>query len=131
MATFEATNPQDKGRSTSGQRDDSGEVRSHAMAATPPRRGFHWLHKALEERLAAWSSEEGEDMDTNAYTYRFMTVCSSSLKRVVGRGGRMLHKLESFVGVFASVEDTKEGPIVCFASNPRTCLLAEFIVEMI
>ena len=115
----------------SGQGDDSEGAHSQIIASTSSRCGFLWLHTELDEQLANWSLQEGVDMDTNAYTYRFMTVCSSRLKRFVGRGGRMLHKLESFVGVFASMEDTGEGPMVCFASNPCTCLLAEFIVEMI
>ena len=131
MADLGATNSQDKGQSTSGQGEDSERVRSHTRASTSLRCGFHWLHKELEERLATWSSEEGEDMDASAHTYKFITVGSSSLKHVIGRGGRMLHKLESFVGVFASVQDIADGPIVCFVGCPHACLLAEFIVEMI
>ena len=60
-----------------------------------------------------------------------MIVFPSSLKHIIGRGGRTLHKLESFVGVFAPVVDTKKGPEICFVGCLQACLLAEFIVEMI
>ena len=131
MADSQATNSQAKGQPTRSQGDDSERVHSHTMASTSPRCGFLWLHKELDERLAAWSLEEGEDLIEHDYIDRSMFVSPSSLKHVIGRGGRTLHKLESFVGVFASVVDTKTGPEICFVGCPRACLLAEFIVEMI
>ena len=75
--------------------------------------------------------EEEEDLDDHHYQDRYVTVSSLSSKHIIGRGGRTLHKLESFVGVFASVVDTMTGPEICFVGSPRACLLAEFIVEMI
>ena len=70
-------------------------------------------------------------MDDNDYQYRYMNVSSLSLKHAIGRREPTLHKLESFVGVFASVVDTKTGPEKCFVGCPLACLLAECIVEMI
>ena len=131
MADSQATNSQAKGQPARSQGDDTERARSHTMASTSPRCGFLWLHKELEERLAAWSLEEGEDLDEHDYRDRFIFVSRMSLKHVVGRGGRTLHKLESFVGVFASVVDTKTGPEICFVGPPRACLLAEFVVERI
>ena len=101
------------------------------MASTSPRCGFLWLHKELDERLATWSLEEGEDLDDHDCIDRFISFSPLSLKHIIGCSGRTLHKLESFVGVFASVVDTGTGPEICFVGPPRACLLAEFIVERI
>ena len=131
MADSQATNSQVKGQPAKSQGDNNERVHSHTMATTSPRCGFLWLHKELEEQLAAWSLEEGEDLNDHHYLDRSMSVSPLSLKHIIGRGGRTLHKLESFVGVFASVVDTEMGPEICFVGSPRACLLAEFIVEMI
>ena len=131
MADSQPTNSQAKGQSAKSQGDDPERARSHTMASTSPRCGFLWLHKELEERLAAWSLVEGEDLNEDDYLDRSIRVSPLSLKHIIGRGGRTLHKLESFVGVFASVFDTETGPEICFVGCPRACLLAEFIVEMI
>ena len=131
MADSQGTNSQAKGQPTNSKGDDDERVHSHTLASTSPRCGFHWLHKELDERLAAWSLEEGEDLDDHHCQDKCMSIPSSDLKHIIGRGGRTLHKLESFVGVFASVVDTKTGPEICFVGCPRACLLAEFIVEMI
>ena len=84
-----------------------------------------------QTHLAAWSLEEGEDLNEDDYLDGSFRVSPLSLKHIIGRGGRTLHKLESFVVVFASVFDTEIGPEICFVGCPRACLLAEFIVEMI
>ena len=131
MADSQATNSQVKGQPTKSQGDENERAHSHTMASTSPRCGFIWLHKELDERLATWSLEEGEDLDDHDYIDRFISFSPLSLKHIIGRGGRTLHKLESFVGVFASVVDTKTGPEICFVRSPHACLLAEFIVEMI
>ena len=131
MPDFGATDSQAEGESSSGQGDNSERARSHTMGSTSPRCGFLWLHKELEERLRAWSSEEGGDIDEKNFSCRFMIVSSLDVKHVIGRGGRTLHKLESFAGVFISVTDTRNGPDICLIGRPRACLLAEFIVEMI
>ena len=131
MADSQATNSQAKGQSAKSQGDDTERARSHTMASTSPRCGFLWLHKELEERLAAWSLEQGENLNDHTYIDRLMSISPISLKHVIGRGGRTLHKLESFVGVFASVVDTKTGSEICFVGCPRACLLAEFVVEML
>lgn len=43
----------------------------------------------------------------------------------------MLQKCKSFVGVFASMEDSGNGFTVCFVRYPHNCQLVEFIVGMI
>ena len=131
MADSQATNSQAKGQPTRSQGDQNERAQSHTTASTSPRCGFLWLHKELDERLATWSLEEGEDLDEHDYIDRLIFVPPMSLKHVIGRGGRTLHRLESFVGVFASVVDTGTGPEICFVGPPRACLLAEFIVERI
>ena len=131
MADSQATNSKAKGQPTRSQGDENDRAHSHTTASTSPRCGFLWLQKELDERLATWSLEEGEDLDEHDYIDRFINVSPMSLKHVIGRGGRTLHKLESFVGVFASVVDTRTGSEICFIGPPRACLLAEFIVERI
>ena len=131
MADSQATNSQAKGHPAQSQGDDNERAQSHTTASTSPRCGFLWLHKELDERLATWSLEEGEDLDEHDYIDRLIFVPPMSLKHVIGRGGRTLHKLESFVGVFASVVDTGTGPEICFVGPPRACLIAEFIVDRI
>ena len=131
MADSEATNSKAKGQPTRSQGDQNERAQSHTTASTSPRCGFLWLHKELDERLATWSLEEGEDLDEHDYIDRLIFVPPMSLKHVIGRGGRTLHRLESFVGVFASVVDIGTGPEICFVGPPRACLLAEFIVERI
>lgn len=64
-----------------------------------------WLYKELNERLVAWSLEEGEDLDDNDNQYRYMLVSSLSLKHVIGRGGDTLRKLQSLVGVVVEFLD--------------------------
>ena len=131
MADSQATNSQAKGQPTKSHGDDNDRAQSHTMASTSPRCGFLWLQKELDDQLAAWSLEEGEDLVDHTYINRSMSVSPVSLKHIIGRGGRTLHKLESFVGVFASIVDIETGPEICFVGRPRACLLAEFIVEMI
>ena len=63
MTNAKATNSHAKGESTSGQGDNNERESSRTMASNSPRCSFHWLHKALEEQLAAWSSEDLDDMD--------------------------------------------------------------------
>ena len=131
MADSQATNSHAKGQPAQSQGDDNERVHSHTMASTSPRCGFLWFHKELDERLLAWSLEEGEDLDDYDYIDRSMFVSPLSLKHFIGRGGRTLHKLESFVAVFASIVDTETGPEICFVGGPHACLLPEFIAEMI
>ena len=131
MADSQATNSNAKGQPTRSQGEENERAQSHTTASTSPRCGFLWLHKELDERLATWSLEEGEDLDEHDYIDHLIFVPPMSLKHVIGRGGRTLHKLESFVGVFASVVDTGTGPEICFVGPPRACLIAEFIVERI
>ena len=59
MADSQATSSQAKGQSTRSQGDNNERAESHTMAFISSRCGFLWLHKELDERLAAWSLEEG------------------------------------------------------------------------
>ena len=54
--------------------------------------------------------------------YRYKGISSLRPKHVVGQGGRTLSKLESFVGLFAFVKDTRADPEMCFVGWPRTLL---------
>ena len=98
MADSQATNSQAKGQPTRNQGDKNERAHSNTMASTSARCGFLWLHKELDERLAAWSLEEGEDLDDHDYIDRSMSLSPLVLKHIIGRGRRTLHKLESFCG---------------------------------
>ena len=97
MADSQATNSKAKGQPTRSQGEENERAQSHTTASTSPRCGFLWLQKELDERLATWSLEEGEDLDEHDYIDRLISVSPMFLKHVIGRGGRTLHKLESFV----------------------------------
>ena len=124
MADSQATNSQAKGHSVRSQGDENERARSHTMASTSPRCGVLWLYKELEERLAAWSLEEGEDLNDDDYLDRSMSVSPLSLKHIIERGERTLHKLKSFVGVFASVVDTDTLKYVLLDILELACLLS-------
>ena len=92
---------------------------------------FSFAAQGLEERLAAWSSEEGEDVNDNRFCYKLMTISPCSVKQTVGQNRITLHKFERFVGVFESMSNTRESSKLRFIYRLSACLLAEFVIEMI
>ena len=72
-----------------------------------------------------------DDFDDTQFYSKNITVDSSEVKHIIGRGGHTLRKLESFVGVFAFVVDRGGEAELVLVGRPRSCLLGEFIVELI
>ena len=87
------------------------------------------LHHKLEEWR--YDRNDGKDFPDHFWYYRSIEIKSNFLKHVIRPGGRILRKLEGFVGVFAFIDDLDRRAQVTFLGHPRSCLLAEFIVEMI
>ena len=116
--------------------DDVERAKTHATASTSPRCGFQWLERHLAKELESWRQDELENaiggFDENDIHYRYKEVVSSMLPHIIGRGGRMLRKIERFAGAFVFIEDQRDnGAQVVFAGPPRACLWAEFCVYMI
>lgn len=121
MTNSEATYSHSKGQIHKRPRRQKQARSPSHHSVSSPRCGFLCLHKELDERLAAWSLEEGENLDDIGYQYRYMSVSSLSLKHAIGQGGSTLHKLESFVDLSASVVDINAAPKICVVGCPRAC----------
>lgn len=115
--------------------DDPERVGSHAMASTSLRCGFHWLERKLAQEFEDWRQDFGgqkNGLDEAQSTYRCTEVPRRNLSHIIGKGGRMLAKIERFAGVFVCIVDYgSDDAEVMFTGLPRACLLAEFIVNMI
>ena len=115
---------------------DEERVGMHATASTSPRCGFQWLESYLAKELDNWRQDELEQSDwgfgENGLHYRYKDVASSRLPHIIGRGGRMLRKIEHFSGAFVFILDHGDNVAqVVFAGPPRACLWAKFCVSMI
>ena len=122
-----------------GRGADMERMASHYKASTSLRCGFQWLEKKLKEDKEAWMINDQNDTDETidefndyAWHYRRKAIPRSRLRHVIGRGGRMLHKLERFLGVFAFVKDTaNDDPKIVLVGQRHGVVLGEFIVNMI
>ena len=119
------------GRAQGGER-----VNSHSTASPSPRCGFGWLHAHLEQGVEEWRERvaiKGDFwVDDTHYRSKFMRVPRGALPRIIGRGGRMIQRLEQVCGVFASVVDTAlPHSLITFVGSPHSILLAEFAVDML
>ena len=77
-------------------------VWSHAAATTSPRCAFGWFVGRLRERqspLAAVDEGEAPIRDDEMIRHS-MTFFKSTAPHIIGCGGRMLHRIEDFCGVF-------------------------------
>ena len=122
-----------------GRGADMERMASHYKASTSLRCGFKWLEDKLKEDKELWmindqneANEEIDEFSDYAWHYRYHPVPRSRLRHVIGRGGRMLHKLESFLGVFAFVrERVDDDPRIVLVGQRHAVILGEFIVTMI
>ena len=73
-------------------------IHSHRHASSSPRCTFGWLLH-LHELL------EGKGLRSSPQSLK---VSRSSLRHIVGKGGRMLHRIEDYTGSFISVTDCDE-----------------------
>ena len=114
-------------------------VASHSKATTSTRCGFQWLETKLKREKEAWMLNDQNEVDEpidefNDYTwhYKHKVVPRCRLPHIIGRGGRMLQKLENFLGVFAFIrEQADQDPKIVLVGERHSILLGEFIVDMI
>ena len=122
-----------------GRVADMERMASHYKATTSLRCGFQWLEDKLKEDEESWmindqneANETIDEFNDFAWHYKYRTVPRSQLGHIIGRGGRMLHKIESFLGVFAFVrEKVNDGPQIVLVGQRHAVVLGEFIIGMI
>ena len=126
----------DRPTASTGWVEHGTRVESHQTASTSPRCGFGWLRDHLGRGLEEWRREENEacidGFNDTHYRHRYKEVAKGFLPHIIGRGGRVIQKLEQFCGIFAFIEDHgHETAEVVFVGFPPAVLLGEFIVDML
>ena len=121
--------------------EESGEERasSHKYATTLWRCGFEWVVALLKSRLQAWDEEEAaneewpiERLYDDPYSEKFVEVLGCTIPHIIGRGGRVIRRIEAVCGVFLTFRDLQDGRHEVFISGPRpACILAEFAIDML
>ena len=109
-------------------------VWSNAAATTSPRCAFRWFVSRLRERQAPLAVvDEGEAPIRDDEMIRHsMTFLKSTAPHVIGRGGRMLRRIEDFCGVFLCLSDISPDTVmVTMYGSMRGCALAQCIGEML
>ena len=122
-----------------GSVDDMERMASHHKATTSPRCGFKWLEDKLKEDKERWmmddqneTNEQIDEFNDYVWHYRYHKVPRSHLRHIIGRGGRMLQKLENFLGVFAFVREKADNrPEIVLVGQRHTVVLGEFIINML
>ena len=92
---------------THGDWCDQARVWSHAEATTSPRCTFTWFAsrlKELEAPLVVVEEGEAPITDNDIIMHR-ITFFKMTAPHIIGRGGRMLRRIEDFCGVFLSLSD--------------------------
>ena len=121
---------------------DGERVASHKNASTSPHCAFSWVESILDERLVDWLDEDidlyelGSRLEAELLPRlqcRSMSVEKSKARYIIGRGGRMIHRLQEFCGVFIRISGfAPEGVKAILITGPRlACLLAELAIELI
>ena len=109
-------------------------VWSHSAATTSPRCAFRWFVGRLRERQAPLAVvDEGEaPIGDDEMIRHSMTFVKSTAPHVIGRGGRMLRRIEDFCGVFLSLFDVSSDTVMLtMYGSMRGCALAQCIGEML
>ena len=115
----------------------SSRAKSHSHASPSPRCGFGWVRAVVEERLAKWNIQDAaecvdctlDDLTADTFDCKYFEYASDDLPHLIGKGGRVLHAIEDFCGVFVAVRERSRELLF---SGPRFgCILADFICEMI
>ena len=113
---------------------DQARVRSHAEATTSPRCAFRWFGSHLGELQAPLvaAEEGGSPLKENDMLMHQMQFSKRTAPHVIGRGGRILRRIEDFCGVFLSLRDVAPDAVELTIFGPlRGCALARFIGEML
>ena len=119
--------------------DEGGEERasSHKHATTSWRCGFEWVAALLKRRLQAWDEEEAafEECSINElyqkpFADKFVEVWG--VRHIIGRGGRVIRRIETVCGVFLTLRDLGDGRHEMMISGPRpACIFAQFAMELL
>ena len=114
---------------------DQARVWSHAAATTSPRCAFKWFAHhlgQLQAPLVAAEEEGVSPLNENDMIMHQMQFSKRTAPHVIGRGGRMLRRIEDFCGVFLSLRDVAPDAVELTLFGPlRGCALARFIGEML
>ena len=109
-------------------------VWSHAEATTSPRCAFSWFSSRLEELqapLVVVGEGEAPINETDMLMHQ-MKFFKTVAPHVIGRGGRMLRRIEDFCGVFLSLSDVSSDMVELTIYGPsRGCALVQFIGDML
>ena len=109
-------------------------VWSHATATTSPRCAFGWCASRigeLETPLVALE-ERVVPMKENEMIMHTLKFSKTTAPHIIGRGGRMLRRIEDFCGVFLSLSDVSSDVVELTIYGPtRGCALVQFIGEML
>ena len=109
-------------------------VWSNAAATTSPRCAFGWFLGRLRERQAPLAVvDEGEaPIGDDEMIRHSMSFFKSTAPHIIGRGGRMLRRIEDFCGVFLSLSDVSSDTVsLTMYGSMRGCALAQCIGEML
>ena len=119
--------------------DEGGEERasSHKHATTSWRCGFEWVAAQLKRRLQAWDEEEAafeecsvDELYQTLFANKPMEVWN--VPHIIGRGGRVIRRIETVWGVFLTLRDLGDGKHEMLISGPRpACIFAEFSMELL
>ena len=113
---------------------DKARVWSHSAATTSPRCAFSWFSRHLGELEAPLVAvEEGEaPVSENEMIMHSCKFFKTTAPHVIGRGGRMLRRIEDFCGVFLSLSDVSSDSVeLTVYGSSRGCALVQFIGEML
>ena len=113
---------------------DQERVWSHAEATTSPRCTFRWFASRLKELEAPLVVvEEGEAPITeNDIIMHRITFFKITAPHIIGRGGRMLRRIEDFCGVFLSLSDVSSEMVeLTIYGTSRGCAMVQFIKDML
>ena len=113
---------------------DQARVWSHSAATTSPRCAFTWFLRRWGELEAPMVAlEEGvAPMSQNDMIMHTIKFSKTTAPHVIGRGGRMLRRIEDFCGVFLSLHDVSSDVVELAVYGPsRGCALVQFIGEML
>ena len=119
---------------TSAHRGDQERLWSHATASTSPRCAFGWVASRLVEIEAPLAALEERvvPMKENDMILHTLKFSKTTAPHVIGRGGRMLRRIEDFCGVFLSISDVSSDVVELDIYGPtRGCALVQFIGEML
>ena len=119
---------------TSAHRGDQERLWSHATATTSPRCAFGWVASRLGEIEAPLAALEERvvPMKENDMIMHTLKFSKTTAPHVIGRGGRMLRRIEDFCGVFLSLSDVSSDVVELDIYGPiRGCALVQFIGEML